>query len=117
MPRKLICFTVMVHGEYYRKGSRVHTVHAVSKKHAIRLLRAAKGFKLFRTMYVMINLKCDPQSKLSCCYKLVVQPEYGVTPKDGTTLSSLEQLTAKEIFPARQKLIDSIHKRRKDLFD
>ena len=111
--RILKCFTVMVHGEFYRKNSRVHTVHAVSVKHAIRLLKQKSGFKLFRTMYVQESHKCDPQSGQPCGYRLVAQPTYGITPDRELAPNSPERPTdrLRQISPEREKIIERMRQR------
>lgn len=116
--RILKCFTVMVRGEFYRKGCRIHTVHAVSGQHAIRLLRQVSGFKLFKTMYVQANHKCDPQSGQPCCYKLVVQPQYGTAPEQEVVLNGPDWSPDRQpkISPERKVLIEKMQHQRKDAY-
>jgi len=120
--RKLLCFTVMAGAGYYRYGGRIHTVHAASAAHAWRLLKKNKHFKVKRSMYLVENRKCDSQSGQPCYYHLVAQPDYGITPEREIHPNSPEAQDSSasaatiRISSRRQKIIDTMHKRRKDLY-
>jgi len=122
MPRrKLLCFAVMVTAGYYRYEGRIQTVHAVSVAHGWKLLKKNKLFKVTRSMYLVENRRCDPQSGRPCYYHLVAQPDYGQTPEREILPNSPEDQTgpaqlAIRISPRRQRIIDTMHRRRPDLY-
>jgi hypothetical protein len=111
----------MVRAGYYRYEGRIQTVHAVSLAHGWRLLKKNKLFKVTRCMYLVENRRCDPQSGQPCYYHLVAQPDYGQTPEREILPNSPEDQTgpaqlAIRISPRRQRIIDTMHRRRPDLY-
>ena len=125
--KTLQCFMVMCQGNPYRPFGLIVTIHAVSRKHATRLLKDKSqrfSFSVFPWLYVKENPNCSPYKIMQgdhCYYHLIAKPRYDTTPLGSMTPNSPEWSRRIDrepdfITPSREALIEHL-RQRKDVGD